>query len=105
MIYDYFLSAMKEGKKLLAILLDPDKLNQELLNDLMLKVNDSAVNLILVGGSSVPKNTTDELVVNLRKKTSLPIVLFPGNFEQQMIFLCQTLIFIAYFRKESRILN
>lgn len=82
MIYDYFLSAMKEGKKLLAILLDPDKLNQELLNDLMLKVNDSAVNLILVGGSSVPKNATDELVVNLRKKTSLPIVLFPGNFEQ-----------------------
>lgn len=82
MIYDYFLSAMKEGKKLLAILLDPDKLNQELLNDLMLKVNDSAVNLILVGGSSVPKNATDELVVNLRRKTSLPIVLFPGNFEQ-----------------------
>ena len=82
MIYDYFLSAMKEGKKLLAILLDPDKLNQELLNDLMLKVNDSAVNLILVGGSSVPKNATDELVINLRRKTSLPIVLFPGNFEQ-----------------------
>lgn len=82
MIYDYFISAMKEGKKLLAILLDPDKLNQELLNDLMLKVNDSAVNLILVGGSSVPKNATDELVLNLRRKTSLPIVLFPGNFEQ-----------------------
>lgn len=82
MIYDYFISAMQEGKKLLAILLDPDKLNQELLNDLILKVNDSTVNMIFVGGSTVPQNATDELVLNLRKKTSLPIVLFPGNFEQ-----------------------
>ena len=81
MIYDYFLSAIREGKKLLAILLDPDKLKQEMLNDLMLKVNDSAVNLIFVGGSSVPNNATDELVLRLRRKTSLPIILFPGNFE------------------------
>jgi len=82
MIYDYLLSARQEGKKLLAILLDPDKLSQDMLTDLMLKVNDSAVNLILVGGSSVPENATENLVLDLRKKTSLPIVLFPGNYEQ-----------------------
>lgn len=82
MIYDYFLSAMQEGKKLLAILLDPDKLSLDMLADLLIKVNDSAVNLILVGGSSVPENATDDLVLSLRKKTSLPIVLFPGHFEQ-----------------------
>lgn len=82
MIYDYFLSAMQEGKKLLAILLDPDKLSQDMLADLMMKVNDSAVNLILVGGSSVPEKATDDLVLSLRKKTSLPIILFPGHFDQ-----------------------
>ena len=82
MIYDYLLSAMQEGKKLLAILLDPDKLDHNRLADLMLKINDSAVNVILVGGSSVPENATADLVLRIRKKTSLPIVLFPGNFEQ-----------------------
>ena len=82
MIYHYFLSAMEEGKKLLAILLDPDKLDHDLSNDLMQKINDSAVNFIFVGGSTVPQNATDNLVLSLRKKTSLPIILFPGHFEQ-----------------------
>lgn len=82
MIYHYVLSAMKEGKKLLAILLDPDKLTVDMLNDLMLKINDSEVNLIFVGGSTVPQKATDKLVHNLKRKTSLPIVLFPGHFDQ-----------------------
>ena len=82
MIYDYFLSAIQEGKKLLAILLDPDKLSEDMLTDLVLKVNDSTVDLILVGGSSVPENATEDLVLSLRRKTSLPIVLFPGDYEQ-----------------------
>ena len=82
MIYHYFLSAMKEGRKLLAILLDPDKLNDGMLNDLILKVNDSVVDFIFVGGSTVPQKATDELVQNLKKRTSLPIVLFPGHFDQ-----------------------
>ncbi len=82
MIYHYVLSAMKEGKKLLAILLDPDKLTADMLNDLMLKINDSVVNLIFVGGSTVPQKATDKLVQNLKRKTSLPIVLFPGHFDQ-----------------------
>ena len=82
MIYDYLLSAIKEGKKLLAILLGADKLSEDMLTDLVLKVNDSTINLILVGGSSVPENATEDLVLSLRKKTSLPIVLFPGDYEQ-----------------------
>ncbi len=82
MIYHYFLSAMKEGRKLLAILLDPDKLNDGMLNDLILKVNDSVVDFIFVGGSTVPQKATDELVQYLKKRTSLPIVLFPGHFDQ-----------------------
>lgn len=82
MIYDFFLSAINEGKKLLAILLDPDKLKESMLDDLMPKINDSAVDLIFIGGSTVPKKATDLLVQNLRKRTSIPLVLFPGHFQQ-----------------------
>jgi len=82
MIYEIFLSAMNEGRKLLAILLDPDKMNDESTVKIMTKINNSAVDFIFVGGSSVEDKETDELVLKIKELTSLPIVLFPGNYQQ-----------------------
>lgn len=82
MIYEFFLSAMNEGRKLLAILLDPDKMNDESIVKIMTKINTSAVDFIFVGGSSVEDKETDELVLKIKDLTSLPIVLFPGNYQQ-----------------------
>lgn len=82
MIYQYFLSAMKEGKKLLAILLDPDKMNRETIVETIAKINSSTVDFIFVGGSSVEEKATDELVLKIKELTTLPIVLFPGNYQQ-----------------------
>ena len=82
MIYQYFLSAMKEGKKLLAILLDPDKMNRETIVETIAKINGSTVDFIFVGGSSVEEKATDELVLKIKELTTLPIVLFPGNYQQ-----------------------
>lgn len=82
MIYEFFLSAMNEGRKLLAILLDPDKMNDESIVNIMTKINTSAVDFIFVGGSSVEDKETDELVLKIKDLTSLPIVLFPGNYQQ-----------------------
>ena len=82
MIYEFFLSAMNEGRKLLAILLDPDKMNDESTVKIMTKINNSAVDMIFVGGSSVEEKETDELVLKIKEFTSLPIVLFPGNYQQ-----------------------
>ncbi|MGI9532180.1 geranylgeranylglyceryl/heptaprenylglyceryl phosphate synthase [Lutimonas sp.] len=82
MIYDFFISAINEGRKLLAILLDPDKLQESMLDDLIPKINESSVDVIFIGGSTVPKNATDLLVQHLRKRTSKPLVLFPGHFDQ-----------------------
>jgi len=82
MIYEFFLSAMNEGRKLLAILLDPDKMNDESIVDIMTKINTSAVDFIFVGGSSVEDKETDELVLKIKDLTSLPVVLFPGNYQQ-----------------------
>jgi len=82
MIYEFFLSAMNEGRKLLDILLDPDKMNDESTVKIMTKINNSAVDMIFVGGSSVEEKETDELVLKIKELTSLPIVLFPGNYQQ-----------------------
>lgn len=82
MIYEFFLSAMNEGRKLLAILLDPDKMNDKSIVDIMTKIKTSAVDFIFVGGSSVEDKQTDELVLKIKDLTSLPVVLFPGNYQQ-----------------------
>lgn len=82
MIYQQILTAKREGRKLLAILLDPDKVTDGELTEIITGINSSDVDMIFVGGSTVEKNRTDYLVQKVRHLTKIPIVLFPGNYEQ-----------------------
>lgn len=71
-----------KDKKLLAILLDPDKLSVEKTVDLVSKINSSPATHIFVGGSSFDGNHLDELIAAIKQNTNLPVVLFPGNPSQ-----------------------
>jgi len=82
MLYNQILSAKTKNQKLLAILLDPDKIALEEVAVLTDKINASPATHVFVGGSIVEANIIDELIVRLKLKTSLPIVLFPGNPSQ-----------------------
>jgi phosphoglycerol geranylgeranyltransferase len=81
-IYNTIVQAKTENKKLLAILLDPDKIVWENLEFLIQKINQSPATHIFIGGSHVQNNILDELIISLKQKISLPIVLFPGNPSQ-----------------------
>lgn len=81
-IYNEILLAKTESKKLLAILLDPDKLSVENLSNLIQKINQSPATHILVGGSSFNGTHLDELIIELKSKINLPVLLFPGNPSQ-----------------------
>ena len=81
-IYKNIVQAKTEGKKLLAILLDPDKIDWENLTLLATKIIASPATHIFVGGSLVISNNTEELVTYLKENTNLPTVLFPGNPSQ-----------------------
>lgn len=81
-IYNEILLAKTENKKLLAILLDPDKLAVENLSNLIQKINQSPATNIFVGGSSFNGTYLDELIIKLKSKINLPILLFPGNPSQ-----------------------
>lgn len=82
MIYQNILMGIQEGRKLLAILLDPDKLDVGMIKDMIPKINESRIDFIFVGGSTVAEHATQDLVLELRKNTALPIVLFPGHYNQ-----------------------
>jgi len=82
MLYDQILSAKKKAEKLLAILLDPDKLGLEELPVLCEKIRQSPATHIFVGGSSFDGNHLEEIIIHLKENTILPILLFPGNPSQ-----------------------
>lgn len=81
-IYNEILLAKSEAKKLLAILIDPDKVSMESISELIQKINQSPATHIFVGGSSFNGTHLDELIIELKSKINLPILLFPGNPSQ-----------------------
>lgn len=81
-IYDEILLAKAQNRRLVAILLDPDKVEMNYLSDLIEKIKTSPATHVLVGGSLVESDKIDELVLLLKAKLSLPIILFPGDPSQ-----------------------
>ncbi|MDG2433635.1 geranylgeranylglyceryl/heptaprenylglyceryl phosphate synthase [Flavobacterium sp.] len=81
-IYNDILKAKRENIKLLAILLDPDKIDLKTIDELVSKINQSPATHIFIGGSLVITNILDELIATIKETCSLPIVLFPGNPSQ-----------------------
>lgn len=81
-IYTQIVNAKAHKKKLLAILLDPDKIVWEQLESLIENINESPATHIFIGGSLVKTNRIDELILRLKKNIKLAIVLFPGNPSQ-----------------------
>lgn len=67
------------GQKALAVLLDPDKVEQDALLALLARTRQFPVDLFLVGGSLVVNYAHRDLITTLRQQTEAPIVLFPGN--------------------------
>lgn len=81
-IYKEIRLAKVENRKLLAILLDPDKITWQNLDSLLQKINQSPATHIFVGGSLVESTVLEDLVFQLKLKTNLPVMIFPGDPSQ-----------------------
>jgi phosphoglycerol geranylgeranyltransferase len=81
-IYQNILAAKQENKKLLAILIDPDKTKVEEIENLSQKINPSPATHIFIGGSIVEQICMDSLIIEIKKYCHLPILIFPGHPSQ-----------------------
>jgi putative glycerol-1-phosphate prenyltransferase len=78
-IYDKICAGRVAAKKAFAVLIDPDKLDdQGLMRTIELSVK-SSVDYIFLGGSLVVTDTLDTMVATIKKNCSIPVVLFPGS--------------------------
>lgn len=71
--------AKQQGLKQTAILIDPDKVNQETFTDLIDKVNNSTVDYIFVGGSLLMDNCLSKVINTIKEKSDKPVIIFPGS--------------------------
>jgi heptaprenylglyceryl phosphate synthase len=78
-IYLEILNSKKKGEKLLAILIDPDKIQLGQLDNLIEKINQSPATHVFVGGSLVETNLIDVIIKQIKQDCNLPILLFPGS--------------------------
>ncbi|WP_040247047.1 geranylgeranylglyceryl/heptaprenylglyceryl phosphate synthase [Psychroserpens mesophilus] len=81
-IYNNIVHSNSKGEHLLAVLIDPDKMKCEDLSGFMQKLNQSIATHVFVGGSTVDDEATEALVIEIKKMTHLPVILFPGDVSQ-----------------------
>lgn len=80
-IYQNISLKKKAGKKMIAVLIDPDKLTINECNKIAEKAVNSGIDFFFVGSSIITGNTFEECI-SILKNTSLPVILFPGNTMQ-----------------------
>jgi putative glycerol-1-phosphate prenyltransferase len=80
-IYSEISASISRGEKLLCILIDPEKFENDKA-EAFLKRMPKNVNYLLVGGSTATAQQTGETVKALKRHSDLPVILFPGSHEQ-----------------------
>jgi len=99
-LYQHILKHQAAGKKMLALLMDPDKMAPEQVPHWASKLEDSPVTHLLVGGSQPDTRHPEELVLALKKATDLPIILFPGH-PQQITVKADGLLFLSLLNSQN----
>ncbi len=82
MILSTLQTAHAQGRKQLAVLIDPDKTNRDRINDLTQRAGEGMIDYFFWGGSLVSEPQAEYYLNLLKASTDRPIVLFPGNIYQ-----------------------
>jgi len=81
-IYQSLKTQQKEGNKMIALLIDPDKVDEASLESILAKAKEAVVDLILVGGSLLTDGDLGKTIQSIKSQSTLPIILFPGSVSQ-----------------------
>jgi len=80
-VYDSILLAIAKDQPCLAILIDPEKFNRDH-TETFLQTLPKTTTHLFVGGSTVEDHLCAEIVACIKEHTTLPVVLFPGDYRQ-----------------------
>lgn len=72
----------KLGRKSFTVLIDPDKVDNAKIEQLVALSTDARVDYFFVGGSLVISNHLDECIQQIKASCDIPVILFPGSPSQ-----------------------
>lgn len=81
-IYQNIIQSKSKQEKLLAVLIDPEKVIINTISSFFEIVHQSIATHIFVGGSTDKNYQTKRVVSEIKKVTKLPVILFPGDATQ-----------------------
>ena len=81
-IYNHIAESKKEGKKLFALLVDPDKQDTNVLISTIEKAKLAHTDFFFVGGSLLTNDRLDSCIRTIKSNCDIPVVLFPGDTMQ-----------------------
>jgi len=82
MIYQQLIETSASGRKMLAVLVDPDKVSERHLDILCRNAESAGVDYFFVGGSLITRGSISHTIRALKNKSTIPVVIFPGNHQQ-----------------------
>jgi putative glycerol-1-phosphate prenyltransferase len=81
-LYQQFLERKRSGSKSFAVLIDPDKVDNQKIDQLLTLAADAKVDYFFVGGSLVISSHLDECIQQIKAFSDIPVLLFPGSPSQ-----------------------
>lgn len=78
-LYHSLTDRKQRNKKSFAVLIDPDKVDDRGMEQLIGLSTDAEVDYFLVGGSLVISNYLDECIQLIKRSCDIPVILFPGS--------------------------
>ena len=81
-LHHQFVEKKKAGKKSFAVLIDPDKVDGEKIDQLVMLAAEARVDYFFVGGSLVISSHLDECIRQIKGTCNIPVILFPGSPSQ-----------------------
>jgi putative glycerol-1-phosphate prenyltransferase len=81
-VYPSLVDRKSSGQKSFVVLIDPDKVTSSSLSSLLDMANGAGVDYFFVGGSLVISDHLDACILQIKKESHIPVILFPGSPSQ-----------------------
>lgn len=78
-IYTAIQEKIRSGQKQIAVLIDPDKFGS---TDIVDMANEAKVDCFFVGGSLMAGGSIERCIKEIKKRSSIPVIIFPGSTMQ-----------------------
>ena len=78
-IKQHIFDAHANNKKLFAVLIDPDKVDNASLTGIIERGVAAKVDLFFLGGSLLTKDVLESVAQQIKANCTIPVILFPGN--------------------------